>query len=49
MVQTNITFADKFEKDSGVLIPDAYSSDRYFKEGTELVVYPETVLRTGST
>jgi len=44
LVQTNITFDDKFEKDSGVLIPDPYSSDMYFREGTELVVYPETVL-----
>jgi apolipoprotein N-acyltransferase len=44
LVQTNITFDDKFEKDSGVLIPDPYSNERYFKEGTELVVYPETVL-----
>jgi len=43
LVQTNITFDDKFEKDSGVLIPDPYDS-RYFKEGTELVVYPETAI-----
>ena len=44
LVQTNITFDDKFEKDSGVLIPDPYNEGRYFREGTELVVYPETVL-----
>ena len=44
LVQTNITFDDKFEKDSGVLIPEPYSDDRYFRKGTELVVYPETVL-----
>jgi apolipoprotein N-acyltransferase len=44
LVQTNITFDDKFEKDSGVLIPDPHDSETYFRQGTELVVYPETVL-----
>ncbi|MHB8277364.1 MAG: apolipoprotein N-acyltransferase [Candidatus Humimicrobiaceae bacterium] len=44
MVQPNISFDDKFEKDSGVIIPDRYSSKNYFKEGTELIVFPESVI-----
>jgi len=44
MVQTNISFDDKFQKDSGVIIPDPYNSNNYFKEGTELIVFPESVI-----
>lgn len=44
LVQTNITFDDKYKKDTGVLIPEKYSPDRYFKEDTELVVFPESVI-----
>ncbi len=44
MVQTNISYDDKFQKDSGVIIPDPYNSKNYFREGTELVVFPESVL-----
>jgi apolipoprotein N-acyltransferase len=44
LVQTNISFDDKFEKDTGVLIPRPYSSEYYFKPGTELVVFAESVL-----
>ena len=44
MVQTNISYDDKFRKDSGVIIPDPYNSKNYFREGTELIVFPETVL-----
>jgi len=44
MVQTNITFDKKFKKDSGVLIPNSYDTKNYFKEDTELVVFPESVI-----
>jgi len=44
IVQTNISFDDKYEKDSGVIIPDPYGDKNYFKEGTELIVFPESVI-----
>ncbi|MCL6087746.1 MAG: apolipoprotein N-acyltransferase, partial [Actinobacteria bacterium] len=44
MVQTNISFDEKFERDSGVLIPDPYSGKNYFKDDTELVVFPESII-----
>jgi len=44
MVQTNISYDDKFRKDSVVIIPDPYNSKNYFREGTELIVFPESVL-----
>lgn len=44
IVQTNISFDDKFQKDSGVIIPDPYSSNNYFREDTELIVFPESVI-----
>ena len=42
--QINISYDAKFQEDSGVIIPDPYSSKDYFREGTELVVFPESVL-----
>jgi len=44
MVQPNISFDEKFERDSGTIIPDPYSSKNYFKNGTELIVFPESVI-----
>jgi apolipoprotein N-acyltransferase len=44
LVQPNISFEDKFQEDSSVLIPEPYSKSSYFKPGTDLVVYPESVL-----
>jgi len=44
LVQTNISFDDKFEKDTGVLIPGPYSDEYYFKPGTDLVVFAESIL-----
>ncbi len=44
MVQPNIYYDNKFQEDSGVIIPDPYDSKNYFREGTELVVFPESVL-----
>ncbi|OPL17493.1 MAG: hypothetical protein AVO38_00470 [delta proteobacterium ML8_D] len=44
LVQTNISFDDKFEKDSSVLIPEPHSKDEYFNKGTELIVFPESVI-----
>lgn len=44
LVQTNITFDDKYEKDTSVLIPDKYNDALYFREDTELVVFPESVI-----
>lgn len=34
MVQTNISFDDKFQKDSGVIIPDPHNNNNYFREDT---------------
>ena len=45
VVQPNISFDDKFETGTAVLIPDkSGSGDKYFSEGTDLVVYPESVI-----
>ncbi|MHB1347880.1 MAG: apolipoprotein N-acyltransferase, partial [Candidatus Humimicrobiaceae bacterium] len=45
IVQPNISFDDKFETGTAVLIPDKTGSrDKYFAEGTDLVVYPESVI-----
>ena len=45
IVQTDITFDDKFETGTGVLIPDKTGEDsKYFREGTDLVVFPESVI-----
>jgi len=44
LVQTNISFGDKFEEDTGVLIPRPYNDNSYFKPGTELAVFAESVL-----
>jgi len=45
IVQPNIAFADKFETGTGVLIPDKTGiGGKYFREGTELVVFPESVI-----
>jgi len=44
IVQPNISFDEKFERDSGVIIPDAYNSENYFREDTDLIVFPESVI-----
>ena len=45
MVQPAVSFDDKFEVDSGVLIPDKTgSSGKYFKDDTDLLIYPESVI-----
>jgi apolipoprotein N-acyltransferase len=45
LVQPNITFEAKFETDTDVLIPQKTGlSGSYFKAGTELVVFPESVI-----
>ncbi|MGM0366064.1 MAG: apolipoprotein N-acyltransferase [Actinomycetota bacterium] len=44
LVQTNIPFDEKFQKDPGVLIPRPYSDKNYFRPDTELVVFAESVL-----
>lgn len=45
IVQPNIAFNDKFETGTGVLIPDKTGEDgKYFREGTDLVVFPESVI-----
>ncbi len=45
LVQTDVSFDDKFKVDSGVIIPDKTgSSGKYFKDGTELIVFPESVV-----
>jgi apolipoprotein N-acyltransferase len=45
MVQPNVLFDDKFATDTDVLIPQRMESDKkYFKEGTELIVFPESVI-----
>ncbi len=43
-VQPNIIFGQKYEEGGGDLIPEPYSRDSYFKEGTDLVVFSESVL-----
>ena len=45
LVQPNISFDDKFETDSGFLIPDKTGNDgKYFLEETDLVVFPESII-----
>jgi apolipoprotein N-acyltransferase len=45
LVQPNITFEAKFDTDTDVLIPQkAVDDGKYFKSGTELVVFPESVI-----
>ncbi len=44
MVQPNISFDDKFTKDSGVIIPEPYDTKSFFKKNTELIVFPESVI-----
>jgi apolipoprotein N-acyltransferase len=45
IVQTDVSFKDKFETGTGVLIPDKTGEGgKYFKEGTNLVVFPESVI-----
>lgn len=44
MVQPNISFDEKFERDSGIIIPTPYDSNNYFKKDTELAVFPESVI-----
>ena len=45
IVQPNISFDDKFETGTGVLIPDKTGRrGKYFPESTDLVVYPESVI-----
>lgn len=45
LVQPNVSFDDKFATDTDVLIPQRAGPDsKYFKEGTELVVFPESVI-----
>jgi apolipoprotein N-acyltransferase len=45
MIQTDVSFDDKFKVDSGVLIPDKTgTSGKYFKDETDLVVFPESVI-----
>jgi apolipoprotein N-acyltransferase len=45
LVQPNITFEAKFDTDTDVLIPQKTGADgKYFKAGTELVVFPESVI-----
>ena len=43
-VQPNIIFGQKYEEGGGDLIPEPFSSSSYFKEGTDLVIFPESVL-----
>ncbi len=44
LVQTNILFEEKFHEDPEVLIPSAYSQNNYFRPGTDIVVFAESVL-----
>ena len=45
LVQPNITFEEKFDTDTDVLIPQKTgTAGKYFKAGTELVVFPESVI-----
>ncbi|MBC7333148.1 MAG: apolipoprotein N-acyltransferase [Actinobacteria bacterium] len=44
IVQPNIPLGEKYIHGSGVLIPEPYSSDKYFMDGTELVIFPESIL-----
>jgi apolipoprotein N-acyltransferase len=45
LVQPNITFEAKFDTDTDVLIPQKTgTAGKYFKAGTELVVFPESVI-----
>ncbi len=45
LVQPNITFEAKFDTDTDVLIPQKTGdAGKYFKTGTELVVFPESVI-----
>jgi apolipoprotein N-acyltransferase len=45
LVQPNITFEAKFDTDTDVLIPQKTgAAGKYFKAGTELVVFPESVI-----
>jgi apolipoprotein N-acyltransferase len=45
IVQPNISFKDKFETGTDVLIPGKTGEDgRYFMKGTNLVVFPESVI-----
>jgi apolipoprotein N-acyltransferase len=45
IVQPNISFKDKFETGTDVLIPDKTGKEgRYFRKGTNLVVFPESVI-----
>jgi len=45
LVQPNITFETKFDTDTDVLIPQKTGiAGNYFKSGTELVVFPESII-----
>ncbi len=44
MVQTNIQYDEKFSCKGSEILPAGYSKNNYFREGTELVVFPESML-----
>ena len=43
-VQPRILFGDKYSEKGLEVIPERYSTDSYFKPGTDLVIFPESVL-----
>lgn len=44
MVQTNIKYEEKFSRRGSEILPARYSKNNYFREGTELIVFPESML-----
>ena len=44
VVQPNVSYEDKYSEDGIEIIPEPYSKSIFFKEGTELVVFPESML-----
>lgn len=47
VVQPNVLFGDKYSEKGIEIIPEPYSESSYFKKGTELAVFPESVLWGG--
>jgi len=43
-VQPNISFGDKYSDKGVEIIPEPYSGLEYFQPGTELVIFPESVI-----
>jgi len=44
VVQPNVLFGQKYSRKGIEVIPEPYSNYSYFKEGTELAVFPESML-----